>query len=166
MASKTYQQKLLDPRWQRKRLEAMEKAEFACEMCGDKESTLHVHHKQYIKGREPWEYEIGQLAVLCKDCHSSGHDSDDRLNLVCSFADIDGPYSRDSVADLISGYMGKPLDLDIGDPELHILGALVARVHMRRYSIADLHDCVFAEKFDAKKLGEILGVSQDRKAAL
>lgn len=44
----SYSEKLKDPRWQKKRLEVMESNEFCCEMCGDNESTLHVHHKEYL----------------------------------------------------------------------------------------------------------------------
>lgn len=166
MAAKTYQQKLLDPRWQRKRLEAMEKVKFTCQMCGDTESTLHVHHKQYIKGREPWEYEVAQLCVLCKDCHASSHDGEDRLSVVCSFADVDGPESRDSIADLVSGYMGRPWSDDITDPELYVLGVLVEKIYLRKYNIPELYEWAISKDFDVEKLAEILGASQDRKAAL
>lgn len=43
----TYYEMLKDPRWQKKRLEIMERDEFACRDCGDKESTLNVHHTYY-----------------------------------------------------------------------------------------------------------------------
>jgi methionyl-tRNA synthetase len=59
-----YWEKLKDPRWQKLRLEAMQKADFHCERCGDGESTLNVHHKEYFKGREPWEYKPKQLLDL------------------------------------------------------------------------------------------------------
>lgn len=64
----TYREKLLDPRWQRKRLEVLERAGWACESCGDKESTLHVHHGCYGPG-EPWEAPAGTLWCLCEACH-------------------------------------------------------------------------------------------------
>jgi len=41
----TYAEKLRDPRWQRRRLEKLDAADFHCESCGDGESTLHVHHR-------------------------------------------------------------------------------------------------------------------------
>lgn len=104
MAKKSYWEKLKDPRWQKKRLEALAKADFACEYCYDHDSTLHVHHKQYFKGREPWEYDVKQLAVLCEACHTDHHASEDRLSLSCSFLGLDGPCSRDSVASLIEGF--------------------------------------------------------------
>lgn len=65
----TYAEKLKDPRWQRKRLEVLEAANWACETCGAEDKTLHVHHKRYLKGHEPWEYENEDLRSLCEDCH-------------------------------------------------------------------------------------------------
>jgi hypothetical protein len=67
--ARTYWEKLKDPRWQKKRLEVLEKAEFTCSQCGDSESTLHVHHGYYCKGNEPWEYPVESLHCLCETCH-------------------------------------------------------------------------------------------------
>ena len=102
--AKTYWQKLKDPRWQKKRLEVLQESEFHCQVCGDGEETLHVHHKEYFKGREPWEYDVKQLAVLCESCHSIHHSEEDELNLACSYLPMDGPYSRSTVASLILGF--------------------------------------------------------------
>lgn len=103
-----YFQKLLDPRWQKKRLEVMESRGWACEICYDGDSTLHVHHKQYLKGREPWEYEQDQLALLCETCHAEQHENDDELNYVISRLPIDGGrwIDRRKAACLIAGSMG------------------------------------------------------------
>lgn len=65
----TYWEKLKDPRWQKKRLEVLERDKFTCITCGDTESTLHVHHGYYEKGLEPWEYELNTLWTLCEECH-------------------------------------------------------------------------------------------------
>lgn len=70
---KQYWQKLQDPRWQRKRLEILNQAEFCCEGCGDTESQLQVHHGYYEKGKEPWEYEDDTLWCLCDKCHEKAH---------------------------------------------------------------------------------------------
>ena len=102
--AKAYWEKLKDPRWQKKRLGALQDSDFHCQMCGDGTSTLHVHHKQYFKGREPWEYDVKQLAVLCEDCHSAHHEEEDDLDLVGSYLDIDGPYSRSTAASLLLGF--------------------------------------------------------------
>lgn len=108
MAKLTYWQKLKDPRWQKKRLEVMQEKDFCCEVCGDAEETLNVHHKEYFKGLEPWEYGNNQLAVLCESCHESMHDKLDLLKWICSQARLDGPENREELAFLLGGYMGIP----------------------------------------------------------
>jgi hypothetical protein len=65
----SYAELLRDPRWQRKRLEVMEAADFTCVECGDKTTTLNVHHTYYEKGRKPWEYDARDLRCLCEPCH-------------------------------------------------------------------------------------------------
>lgn len=68
---KTYAEKLKDPRWQRKRLEIMERDGFKCRICGDETTTLHVHHVRYLRGREPWEYREFYFVTLCENCHET-----------------------------------------------------------------------------------------------
>ena len=84
----------------------MQANDFCCEVCGDGSTTLNVHHKEYFKGYEPWEYEIGQLSVLCELCHEATHNEFDILKLVCSYAKLDGPKNRTELAFLLAGYMG------------------------------------------------------------
>jgi hypothetical protein len=67
--NKTYSEKLKDPRWQKRRLEIMQKADFSCEECGDNESSLQIHHRIYRKGKQPWEYDNEELVCLCEECH-------------------------------------------------------------------------------------------------
>jgi ribosomal protein S27E len=67
---KPWFERLKDPRWQRRRLEILQSANFKCEVCGAQDETLHVHHGCYIRGREPWDYESAFLHVLCEGCHS------------------------------------------------------------------------------------------------
>jgi HNH endonuclease len=107
-AAATYAAKLKDPRWQKKRLESLELADWSCEVCGDGRSTLHVHHKQYFKGRDPWEYDPDQLAVLCESCHESLHTASDPLLDVISRLPIEGQMwiDRDKAAALLAGVMG------------------------------------------------------------
>lgn len=64
----TYQEKLKDPRWQKKRLKILERDDWACQKCFDTESTLHIHHR-YYKKCEPWEYPDDALVTLCEECH-------------------------------------------------------------------------------------------------
>lgn len=65
----------LDPRWQKKRLEIMDRDNWECVDCGRNEETLNVHHLLYFDDIEnPWEYENGHLLTLCKDCHKDAHE--------------------------------------------------------------------------------------------
>ena len=65
-----YAEKLKDPRWQKKRLEIMERDEFTCQCCKSKDKTLHVHHKTYEFGNDPWDYEDFNFITLCMLCHT------------------------------------------------------------------------------------------------
>lgn len=68
-----YAQLLRDPRWQRKRLEIMARSGWACDLCGDTEMELHVHHREYRDATAPWEYGDEELQCLCGDCHTLAH---------------------------------------------------------------------------------------------
>lgn len=62
-----YAEKLKDPRWQKKRLEVLERDGFMCQWCCDTETTLHVHHFSY--GKNPWDVSADSLITYCKHCH-------------------------------------------------------------------------------------------------
>src|SRR5574340_1716961 len=69
MVKSAYSNKLRNPLWQKKRLEILQRDNFTCRLCGEKETELHVHHDEYINGLQPWEYENYKLKTLCKHCH-------------------------------------------------------------------------------------------------
>lgn len=69
MRRKNYSDLLKDPRWQKKRLEVLERAGWRCEACGRADSTLHCHHGYYEKNLLPWEYDSLTLWCLCEGCH-------------------------------------------------------------------------------------------------
>lgn len=71
--SMTYQQKLRHPLWQKKRLEALNMAGWKCQRCEAVNKPLHVHHKIYRKGLDPWEYTFQELESLCEQCHTKEH---------------------------------------------------------------------------------------------
>lgn len=65
---KKYLEKLKDPRWQRLRLEILQRDDFSCQSCGSNTETLHVHHLNYT-GYNPWDAPENDLITLCEDCH-------------------------------------------------------------------------------------------------
>ena len=68
-----YKNKLADPRWIEFRKKVYRNDKYRCVICHTKDRPLHAHHKFYIKGKEPWEYLVGDLQTLCNWCHSSLH---------------------------------------------------------------------------------------------
>src|SRR5258708_1813184 len=64
----SYVEQLLDPRWQRKRLEVLSAAAWRCRRCQNSRRTLHVHHRKY-RPVAAWEYPSAELDVLCAPCH-------------------------------------------------------------------------------------------------
>lgn len=66
----SYSEKLKDPRWQKKRLEILQRDRFACVACLATEKTLHVHHCCYTGKTDPGDYESPLLITLCEDCHA------------------------------------------------------------------------------------------------
>ena len=71
--SATYRELLKHPKWQKRRLQMLEAAEWKCARCSNTERTLHVHHECYVNGRKPWEYDDSELRVLCELCHENEH---------------------------------------------------------------------------------------------
>lgn len=66
-----YAEKFKDPRWQKMRLKILERDNFACQICHDNKSPLHVHHRIYTPKTDPWDYDTGFLVTLCEDCHEN-----------------------------------------------------------------------------------------------
>lgn len=62
-----YKDKLKDPRWQRRRLEILQRDDFRCVLCGAHTKMLHVHHRMYFG--EPWEAPDWALETHCEECH-------------------------------------------------------------------------------------------------
>lgn len=67
-------EKLKDPRWQKKRLEILNKYGWECQKCRSNDKEMHVHHLVYDKGADPWEYDYRDLIPLCVDCHRDAED--------------------------------------------------------------------------------------------
>ena len=69
------------PKWQKKRLEILERDKYTCQSCGADDRQLHVHHRFYIKDRKVWEYDNDVFHALCEDCHKNKH-SEKPLGLI------------------------------------------------------------------------------------
>lgn len=66
----------LNIKWQKKRLEILNRDEFTCQECmagEDHGVTLHVHHLWYAPNRKPWDYPDTALKTLCSECHTEAH---------------------------------------------------------------------------------------------
>lgn len=69
----TYREKLADPRWQKRRLEVLEYADWRCQICGNNKEELHCHHSYYERGKEPWQSKKGAIICVCHTCHGKLH---------------------------------------------------------------------------------------------
>jgi 5-methylcytosine-specific restriction endonuclease McrA len=69
----TYQEQIKHPKWQKRRLEILERDLYTCQHCNNKEKTLHVHHFYYEKILKIWEYPDDALITYCNVCHDEWH---------------------------------------------------------------------------------------------
>lgn len=112
MEKKTYSEKLKDPRWQKKRLEILERDSWTCKGCGAKERTLHVHHIFYFPGKDPWEIENGFLITLCEDCHKGGPCIEDYKSCEeCPDFGKDNCEGSDDIPEIIRSYISDLLNI-------------------------------------------------------
>ena len=75
-----YEEQLKHPKWQKKRLEIMNRAGWKCEKCERDDETLHVHHISYDHGGpQPWNYHDSWLQCLCETCHTLSHIDEKRI---------------------------------------------------------------------------------------
>ena len=104
-----YSEKLRDPRWQKKRLEILERDNWTCRVCLGKENTLHVHHIDYFRG-DPWETPANLLVTLCEECHEAEREQwGENSNLLLKELKANGFMSDDLLAliDFGSNVIGK-----------------------------------------------------------
>lgn len=99
MAKMTWFEQLKHPKWQKRRLEVLERFGWRCGECDADERTLHVHHKRYVKGRMAWEYEDHELEALCDECHKSEHEIRSDIDEIL----LDGPIQAEA-ASLLAGF--------------------------------------------------------------
>lgn len=66
----SYDDYLNSEHWRRLRARKFAEVGEACQECGDRASSLHVHHLTYA--RKGYEL-LSDLQVLCEDCHARTH---------------------------------------------------------------------------------------------
>lgn len=65
-----------DSRWLEFRERVLQRDEFICVRCdkrSDDTRSLQAHHRRYLPGRFPWEYELKDMETLCQGCHAELH---------------------------------------------------------------------------------------------
>ena len=133
-----YSDKLKDPRWQKKRLEILERDKWICQSCGDDKSTLHVHHRRYFPGKDPWDYEDRLLVALCESCHGNEREirpsyEHDLLEMLkeCFFVD--------DIANLCYGFIGfKPVGV-LGEGS-HVIQVLLKDKKLQEEVLKRTHE--------------------------
>lgn len=73
MGTYNYAINLRSSQWKAKANHIRIRDKHRCKKCKIKGVELHVHHKYYIHGREPWEYPDSALTTLCESCHHGAH---------------------------------------------------------------------------------------------
>lgn len=96
----SYAHKLQDPRWQKRRLEILTRDKFTCQKCEDTKETLHIHHRHYATGREPWDYPNELLVTLCKKCHKEEEDCADKGQQILETMHFWGFFNTEIIAEL------------------------------------------------------------------
>lgn len=81
-----YADKLKNPLWVfkseyigRMRLRRGLECDDVCESCGEPADFYQFHHRRYIEGREPWEYDDGDMLLVCESCHDRIHRVEKRI---------------------------------------------------------------------------------------
>ncbi len=84
----SYYDDLKSPKWQKKRLEILDKHFFSCQECQTESKQLHVHHMWYESGKKAWDYPDQCYKVLCEDCHNEFHKTKLRIEKYLSTTDL------------------------------------------------------------------------------
>lgn len=122
MEKKTYSELLSDPRWQKKRLEVMERDNFTCQHCGCTDRKLNIHHKYYMDKHNPWDYPLNAFITLCDKCHHNEHNDEEIPYLLFELNKLGFTYKM--IEDILRGILVKlvHLDLPISDIQQYFVG--------------------------------------------
>ncbi len=105
-----YKEQYKDPRWQKKRLEILERDGWKCKNCEEDKEQLHVHHKWYLSEKKIWEYQDECYSTLCHDCHDSIHHLKSLIKEL-----IDKHFVYDIGLDIIYNIIGHCTDLNMDE---------------------------------------------------
>ncbi len=96
MEKVSYSNKLKNPKWQKRRLEIMQRDNFECKCCLSTTTELNVHHFNYSK--EPWESEDFELITICNNCHGIYHKIFDNFDkaIIANLSDLYWNYIKES----------------------------------------------------------------------
>lgn len=156
---KPYHERLRDPRWQRKRLEIMDRDRFACQFCLAKDKTLNVHHGFYAKGRDPWDYPDESLLTLCEECHAVTEQS--KTEAHAAMALLDGEGLR-RVAGYAAGLRAFELPVDSRSvayiPDYEFLIGFLNALGLRDVdAVLNKVNCAYPGKISLRWLDELQG---------
>ena len=115
----TYSEKLKSPKWQKKRLEILQRDKFTCVLCGDTETELHINHLKYTG--EPYDAPNEDLETLYKVCHKLKHSLDDlhKITKASKVKDIYGNnilVYRDYLGDVFFAHYDSKCNFDYNTP--------------------------------------------------
>lgn len=101
---KTYSEKLKDDRWLKKRREILERDEYTCQSCADRERVMHVHHEFYFDNCEPWDYPNSALVTLCDSCHTVEEHNRKSVYKNFNMAVADAGFTREDIEKLTEAF--------------------------------------------------------------
>ena len=150
----SYSEKLSDPRWQKKRLEILQRDNWNCKHCGKSGKTLHVHHITYCDC-EPWDINDNLLVTLCEKYHKlekqcrneTNHLSFEKLKNIATSQDIDGIIGiieligMPTFRDIINNFWNEFVCISIGaqrDNE-ETIGGRLATLYSESYHQKPIH---------------------------
>ncbi|WP_375559971.1 HNH endonuclease [Bernardetia sp. OM2101] len=75
MQTKAIRKSYRNVKWCNFAKQVKERDNLLCTKCNRPEPNviLQVHHKRYVNGKSPWEYELNDCVTLCKGCHAREH---------------------------------------------------------------------------------------------
>lgn len=94
MNRKEYRRLLRDPKWKIKASFIRKRDNHTCVRCKKKSHRLQVHHKKYIDGLMPWEYDNDTLESLCSTCHKKEHNIKPKKKVAKKKKKVKKPISR------------------------------------------------------------------------